>query len=620
MDPQELQAQLEQTQAQLQIAQTVIRDIESSNLWQLRTAWFKLKQILRLRRFLPHRAISPQLYAQWQQKHLPRPSDLQRMAETLEIFPLQPLISILFQVENSASEHLQASITSVLQQIYPHWELCIADDGVTQSHLQPILAETIAHPDQIKIIPCSTADPMSTRLNAALSLTSGDFVLCLTQDDILTPDALYEVVLLLNRYPTADLIYSDHDKIDASGQLSAPYFKPDWCPDSLLSRMYLGNLVAYRRSRLHAIQGFKTDYADNHHYDLALRFTETTTQIFHIPKILYHQRIEAESPTSMTAGPDTIAAANRAISDALARRNEPGHVISSKAGYHQVRYTIQTHHRVTIIIPTRDFGDVLARCLASIFEKTDYPDYEVLVIDNGSTEARALAVIQQWQTQEPQRFRCEILDIPFNYSKINNYAVQQATGHYLLFLNNDTEIRTSDWLSSLVEQGQRPSIGAVGALLLYPDDTIQHAGVILGIGGNAGHSHKHFPATADGYFGQIQTVNNYSSVTAACLLCRREVFEQVGGFTEELAVALNDVDLCLKMIAAGYRNVYLPHVALYHYESKSRGHDNLTTAKLARSLAEKAYMRKTWGKLMDCDPCYNPNLTLTLENYDLNLS
>ncbi|MGL4883303.1 MAG: glycosyltransferase family 2 protein, partial [Waterburya sp.] len=283
-----------------------------------------------------------------------------------------------------------------------------------------------------------------------------------------------------------------------------------------------------------------------------------------------------------------------------------------------VRYQIKEPKLVSIIIPTKDLADLLDVCLKSIFTKTTYPHYEVIIIDNGSTEAKTSKCFDYWQQQQGDRFQVYQYNIPFNYSQINNYGVEQAQGDYLLFLNNDTEVITPDWLEAMVEQAQRSSIGAVGSLLLYPDDTIQHAGVVLGIGGVAGHSHKHLPVNQPGYISQAVSINNYSALTAACLMCRRSVFEEVGGFEEQLAIAFNDVDFCLKIISRGYRNIYLPHVALYHYESKSRGYED-TPAKQTRFAGEINYMRQKWQELCDRDPCYNPNLTKNLEDYSLNI-
>ena len=288
------------------------------------------------------------------------------------------------------------------------------------------------------------------------------------------------------------------------------------------------------------------------------------------------------------------------------------------AGVYTVRYDIKECKLVSIIIPTKDLADTLDVCLKSIFTKTTYPNYEVIVIDNGSTEAKTFKCFEYWQQQQPERFKYYTYDVPFNYSQINNYAVKKAEGDYLLFLNNDTEVITPDWIEAMVEQAQRESIGAVGSLLLYPDDTVQHAGVVLGIGGVAGHSHKNFPATVPGYISQLISTNNYSAVTAACMMCRRDVFEEVGGFETKLAIAFNDVDLCLRIVERGYRNIYLPHVVLYHYESKSRGYEN-TPAKQARFAKEVNYMREKWQQLCDNDPCYSPHLTRLHEDYSLNL-
>jgi GT2 family glycosyltransferase len=417
------------------------------------------------------------------------------------------------------------------------------------------------------------------------------------------------------------MIYSDEDKIDENGKLRDPFFKPDWCPDSFLSRMYTCHLGTYRRELVNAIEGFRTGYEGSQDYDLVLRLTEKTTQIFHIPKILYHWRIHPQSAASKPdQKPYAVIAAEKALLDALARRGEDGQLTQAEnlVGHYIIRYTIKDYKLVSIIIPTRDLGNTLDKCLTSIFEKTTYPNYEVILIDNGSQEENTANVISKWQQKESGRFQCYPLDIPFNYSKINNYAVTQAKGDYLLFLNNDIEVITPDWMDGMVEQAQRPSIGAVGALLLYPDNTIQHAGVVMGIGGVANHSHKHYVSDSPGYFGQILTVNNYSAVTAACLMCRREVFEIVNGFEEDLAVAFNDVDLCLKIVEKGYTNIYLPHVKLYHYESKSRGHED-TPAKLARFIKETEYMQNKWKKFIEYDPCYSINLTSKYEDYRIRI-
>lgn len=561
-------------------------------------------------------------YARWLSKNFPREADLKKMAETVEIFPYKPIISVIMPVFNPPEQFLRAAIASVLEQIYPYWELCIADDASTKPYVKSVLEEYARQEPRIKVVFREENGHISRASNSALELATGDFIALLDHDDCLTPDALYEMALLLNRHPQADMIYSDEDKIDQQNRLQDPFFKPDWCPDSFLSRMYTCHLGTYRRSLIEQIGGFRIGYEGSQDYDLVLRLTEKTTNIFHIPKILYHWRVHPESTAAGVASVKSYAhiAAEKAIAEALTRRNEPGKVtgIPEFPGNYSVRYEISHYKRVSIIIPTRNLGTILNKCLESIFQKSTYPNYEVIVIDNGSTEEKTLKIISQWLDRQPERFKCYPLDIPFNYSHLNNYAASKAEGDYLLFLNNDTEVVTPDWLEAMVEQAQRASVGAVGALLLYPDNSIQHAGVVLGLGGVAAHSHRHFPATTPGYVCQVKTINNYSAITGACLMCRREVFAEIGGFDETLAVAYNDIDLCLKINNLGYKNVYLPHVVLYHYESKSRGYED-TPEKMARLRKEAEYLLSKWQKVIDNDPCYNPNLTRDREDYSLNV-
>ncbi|NEP11646.1 MAG: glycosyltransferase [Symploca sp. SIO2C1] len=558
-------------------------------------------------------------YQQWLNNNYPRQADLRKMVETVDIFSYQPVISVIMPVFNPPESFLRAAIESVLEQVYPYWELCIADDGSTNSYVRPILEAYIEQDERIKVLWREENGHISVASNSALELATGEFVALLDHDDLLNPDALYEVALLLNRHPYADIIYSDEDKIQDDGKFKDPFFKPDWCPDSFLSRMYTAHLGTYRRSLVTEIGGFRVGYEGSQDYDLVLRLTEKTDNIFHIPKILYHWRSHTASTASnLESKSYATDAAQKALADALQRRGDSGKVIPVVCGYHIIRYEIKEFKKVSIIIPTKNLGNILDNCLQSIFGKTQYPNYEVLLIDNGSTEARTHEVIKKWQTKEPDRFRCELLDIPFNFSKINNYAVERSQGEYLLFLNNDTEVVTPDWLEAMVEQVQRPSIGAVGAMLLYPDNTIQHAGVVGGIGGVAGHSHKYYTSDSPGYFGQIQTINNYSAVTAACLMCRRNVFEEVGGFEEELTIAFNDVDFCFKIVEQGYRNIYLPHVVLYHYESKSRGYED-TVEKQTRFSREIKYMQNKWQKIIQYDPCYSLNLSNKTEDFSLRL-
>ena len=543
------------------------------------------------------------------------------MSEAVESFRYKPLISVILPVYNTPEDFLREAIQSVIDQVYPYWELCIADDASTRSSIQSILAEYQEKDSRIKVVFRTQNGHISASSNSALELATGEFIALLDHDDVLTPDALYEVVHLLNQHPEADMIYSDEDKLNEKGQFASPFFKPDWCPDSFLSRMYTCHFGVYRRELVNQIGNFRIGYEGSQDYDLVLRLTEKTDYIFHIPKVLYHWRIHSESAASGTeAKPYAYQAGLTALQDAIDRRGEKGIVqqVQGFPGHYIVRYEIKEYKQVSIIIPTRDLGELLDRCLESIFTKSTYPNYEVILIDNGSVEDYTHQVITKWKEKESSRFKCYRLDIPFNYSKLNNYAVSQAKGDYLLFLNNDTEIITSDWIEAMVEQAQRPSIGAVGALLLYPDNTIQHAGVLLGVGGIAGHGHKYFPKVDGGYFNQIVSMNNYSAVTGACLMCRREVFEKVGQFDEQLAVAFNDVDLCLKIFSQGYHNICLPHVVLYHHESKSRGSDE-TAEKRNRFEQETELIRQRWKAILKHDPCYNPHLSRTKPNYSIRL-
>ncbi|MEG4457143.1 tetratricopeptide repeat protein [Microcoleus sp. N9_A1] len=560
-------------------------------------------------------------YSKWRAKNCPREADLRKMAEMVEIFSYKPLISVVMPVFNTPEKFLREAIESVLNQIYPYWELCIADDASTETHVKQILSEYVAKDNRIKVFFRRENGHISHCSNSALELAGGEFVSLLDHDDTLAPDVLYEVALLLNRHPDADMIYSDEDKLNPNNQLIDPYFKPEWCPESFLSRMYTCHLGTYRRSLVNEIGGFRAGYEGSQDYDLVLRLTEKTDKIFHIPKILYHWRIHSNSVTGGgEAKPYAYEAAKKAIVEAISRKGEEAKVIDvpELLGHYMVRYKITEYKLVSIIIPTRDLGEILDNCLESIFTKSIYPNYEVIVIDNGSTEEKTAQLIAKWTAKESNRFRCYRLDIPFNFSRINNYAVKQARGDYLLFLNNDTEVIATDWIDGMVEQAQKPAIGAVGALLLYPDNTIQHAGIVMGLGGLAAHSHYCFPATTPGYLGQVKCMSNVSAVTGACLMCRREVFEAIGGFDEELVVAYNDVDLCLKMVATGYRNVYLPHVVLYHHESKSRGYED-TPQKQDRLRREANVIKSRWQKFIDNDPCYSPNLTRERADYSIRL-
>ena len=627
-----------------QLAIDTIGAMRTSKFWKLRDRWLTLRNPLaqKLGRpseidavaialerlgvapdYVPLSAQPPaEIYATWRRQNEPTAADFARMKRDWQQFRYQPIVSIIVPVYNPDRAFLEAAIESVLAQIYPRWELCLADDQSSQPHVREVLEHYQAQDLRIKVVFREENGHISRASNSALELATGDFVALLDHDDAIAPHALYEVVSYLNAHPNTDMIYTDEDKIDEGDRRFDPFFKPDWCPDSFLSRMYTCHFGVYRRAIVEQIGGFRVGFEGAQDYDFVLRFTEQiadTRRIAHLPYILYHWRSHAQSTAQTLDSKDYAAdAARTAIAEAIARRHEPGQVLPSGSGHWIVRYEIVQPGRVTIIIPTRDLADVLDTCLRSIFTLTTYANYDVLVVDNGSVEAKTRALFERWTAQEPDRFRVITYDAPFNYSKINNFAVEQSNSPYLLFLNNDTEVIDGDWITAMLEQAQRESIGAVGVTLLYPDDTIQHAGVVLGIGGVAGHSHKTFPHGSGGYVAQLKTINNYSAVTAACLMCRRDAFEAIGGFEPSLQIAFNDVDFCLKLIEKGYRNVHLPHVVLYHYESKSRGLED-TIEKQMRFKSEVDYMRDRWGEILDHDPCYSPNLTRVTEDWALRL-
>ena len=538
--------------------------------------------------------------------------DAEAIQKEIQNFKYQPKISILMPVYNVEQNWLEKCIQSVQNQFYPNWELCMADDCSTDESVRPTLEKYAQSDERIKVVFRSENGHISRATNSALEIATGEFVALLDNDDELAPIAFYEVVKALNENPELDLIYSDEDKIDMQGNRFDPAFKPDWSPDLLLGTNYISHLGVYRRSIMNEIGGFRPGFEGSQDYDLVLRFTEKTTaqRIHHIPKVLYYWRI---LPTSTAADQSTkgyaFEAGLKAVQEALVRRGIKGTAHHAAGnGLYDVEYEVLSTDLVSIIIPTRDGYDDMLRCLNSIVAKTSYPNYEIIVADNGSTDERMEKLYAKFKGQLGERFRVESIDIPFNYSRINNLAAQKAKGKYLLFLNNDTEVITPGWITKMVSFAQFERIGMVGAKLYYPNQTIQHAGVIVGLGGAAGHCHHTYPKGDFGYFGKLEINVNYLAVTAACCMIRKADFEQLGGFEEKLTVAFNDVDLCLREYEAGHDNVWLHGVELYHYESQTRGYEN-TPEKKARFDRETKFMEDRWGKYIANDPFYNPNLS-----------
>lgn len=533
-------------------------------------------------------------------------------------FAFKPLISIIVPVYNVEEKWLRKCIDSVRNQLYTNWELCLADDASPKKHIREVLDEYKLTDPRIKVVYRERNGHISECSNSAIAVATGEFIGLLDHDDELSRDALYENVKLLNRHPDADLIYSDEDKVTEEGERHSPFFKPDWSPDLLLSQMYICHFSIYRKSIIDRIGGFRKGYEGSQDYDLALRFTELTDAVYHIPKILYHWRTIPESTASgAVAKSYTDDSGYKALQDAVLRRGLNAKVEAMDIpNAYMLRYHPIDEPLVSIIIPTRNMAEILEKCLVSIFTKTNYANYEVIIADNGSNEEETIQLFNKWKEKEPHRFRVIRIDIPFNYSKINNIAVSEAKGELILLLNNDVEVISEDWITDMAGQAVREKIGAVGACLLYPDNTIQHAGVVLGIGGVAGHSHKYFDAHDYGYFSRLKVISNYSAVTAACLMVRKTIFEEVGGLEEQLQVAFNDIDFCLKIRQKGYYNIFLPQAKLYHYESKSRGHED-TPEKIKRFNSEVDFMRQKWGRQLENDPFYNVNLTKEREDFSI---
>lgn len=539
--------------------------------------------------------------------------------QVLSLLAYKPLISILMPVYNPAVDFLELAIASVQRQTYSSWQLCIANDASTNTVVADVLDRYARADRRISVIHRTENGHISAASNSALSLARGDFVALLDQDDELAPDALLKVVSAINKNPGSYLIYSDEDKIDERGNRFDPHFKPGWNPELLLGQNYISHLGVYRADRVQDIGGFREGFEGSQDHDLVLRFTSglDAGQIVHIPEVLYHWRA-VEGSTAMGSGEKayTSAAGLRAVTDAVAGIPGARAVAGQLPNTYRIKYALPGQPpRVSLLIPTRDGVDILKPCVDALLKRTDYPNFEVLILDNQSSCSETLAYMEE--VSADTRVKVLRWDHPFNYSAINNFGARHAEGDILGLVNNDIEPINPEWLSEMVSHVIRDSVGCVGAKLYYPNNTIQHAGVILGIGGVAGHSHKYFDRYADGYFSRLKLVQNVSAVTGACLLIRKDVFKAVGGLDEEnLAVAFNDVDLCLRVRDLGYLNVWTPYAEAYHHESVSRGADD-TPEKRDRHNREAGYMRERWGSALLLDPAYNVNLTLIHEDFSL---
>jgi glycosyltransferase involved in cell wall biosynthesis len=529
------------------------------------------------------------------------------------------VVSVAMPVYNPPEDLLAKSIQSVLDQIYPHWELCIADDASTQPHVKEVIERFASKEPRIRVVYREANGHICEATNSALELATGELTALFDHDDVLAPTALYEVAAELDAHPDAQLIYSDEDKIDVEDRRFDPYFKPDWNPDLNYGQNYISHLSVYRTGLVRSLGGFRKGLEGSQDWDLILRASERipASAIRHIPKLLYHWRAAPGSTALQLAEKSyPVEAARMALSDHFARRGQKVELLPVPGDHWRIKYPLPSPAPlVSLIIPTRNAVKFVRQAVRSIVEKTEYPNFEILIVDNNSDDPETISYFREIAGGNDPRVRVLPFEAPFNYSAINNFAVREAHGELVGLLNNDIEVINGDWLTEMVSQATRPGIGAVGAMLYYPLNTVQHAGVILGLGGVAGHPFKEFPRGDHGQKNRMRLVQNYSAVTAASLVIRKDRFLEVGGFNErDLPIAFNDVDLCCKLISAGYRNLWTPHAEFYHHESATRGVEN-TPEKKARFQSEIDYMMNTWGSLLMADPAYNPNLTLVGEDF-----
>ena len=529
-----------------------------------------------------------------------------------------PTFSIVMPVYDIAARHLQDAIESVLAQLYPHWELCIADDASPSPHVRTVLDRYAARDSRIRVAYRETNGHISAASNTALGLATGDYVAFLDHDDELAEHALYVVAKEITIHPDAEIIYTDEDRLDEHGRRFGPHFKPDFNPELLYGQNYVTHLCVYRRSLVTSLGGFREGFEGSQDYDLLLRAVaqSSPSAIRHIARVLYHWRVLPGSVAhTLDAKPYAAEAGRRAVEDRL-RNLQAGARVTEGASpvIYRPHFPLpEPFPLVSIIIPTRNNVSLLRTCVTSVMQLTSYHAYEVIIIDNGSDDPATLAYLKTL-TELPL---CRVVqyDAPFNYAAMNNVAVREAAGEFVLLLNNDTEVLSPEWLYEMVMWGVRPGVGTVGAKLLYQDGTLQHGGMIMGIGGIAGHGHRHAPQDSLGYFGRLAIAHQVGGNTGACLLIRRSVYLSHGGLDEEhLAVSYNDVDLCLRLTQAGLRHIWTPYALLYHYETKSRGSDEAPRNR-ARAGMEREYMTWRWKDSIMADPSYNPNLTLDGEDF-----
>lgn len=554
-------------------------------------------------------------YGPWYEAYVPDEETLNRQRKRK--FLNAPLISVVVPAYHTPPLFLRQMLDSLIAQTYGGWELCIANGSPDDKEMEAVLEEYEKRDSRIRHENLKENLGIAENTNAAFRMAKGEFIGLLDHDDLLAPNALYEIALALEKNPEADVVYTDEDKVTTDlKEYFQPHLKPDFNLDLLRSNNYICHFFTVRREIVEQVGGFRKEFDGAQDYDFIFRCTEEARKILHIPEILYHWRTHKESTADNPASKMyAFEAGKRAIEAHLKRTGTDGEVSHTPdLGFYRVKYPVKGEPLISIIIPNKDEKESLEACLKSIWEKTTYKNYEIIVVENNSTSDEIFRYYKEISKKGVRLLRWKK---EFNYSAINNFGAAHAKGEFLLFLNNDVTVITPDWLTELAGLCQRKEVGAAGVKLLYPDNTIQHAGCVIGIGGIAGHMFVDMPANRTGYLHKASLLQDMSAVTAACMIVKKQVFDQVGGFTEKLAVAFNDVDLCLKINKAGSLVVYDPYVQLYHMESKTRGAED-SKEKVRRFQTEIEYMRCHWLDILkNGDPYYNKNLSLTKWNYSL---
>jgi GT2 family glycosyltransferase len=555
-------------------------------------------------------------YGRWLANHYPDAVELYDLKKEQAAFTYRPLVSILTPTYDTNLEHLTECIRSVQSQIYENWELCIVDDASPNEAVRKKIKELAAEDTRIKYTFLKKNGHISAATNAALTMASGEFIGLLDHDDVLWPNALHEVVKALNNDKKLDFIYSDEEKIHYSRQdHQNPFFKPDWNPEFLQCVNYITHFAVLRKTVIDGVGGFRGKYDGAQDWDLFLRVTNATKRMYHIPTVLYSWRMSETSTASNTeAKPYVVEAQKAALEDSLTAQGKKGEVKRGEAkDYWTVQYKLEKQPLVSIVIPTKNQYKVVRRCIESIYKKTTYQNFEIVLVDTGSTDRSVLRWYKTLLKQHENLRLVEWPEKPFSYARSCNYGAEQAKGKYLVMLNNDTEVVTPDWLELLLGDAQQEDVGPVGCLLFYPGgELIQHAGIGIGLGGFAANllSHVNIASTQPLQHLYGRTRHQVSAVTAACLMIKKSRYDEVGGFDEAFRVTYNDVDLCLRLGEAGYRSIYNPAVKLIHHESISVG---LPTEKKKRDTTEfdaaKRLFLERWGTYVAHDPQLNPNIS-----------